>query len=226
MPAPLTERVAEILRDHPELNQTELGVIARVSKGLVSQWLTGAVKSMKDEAAQNLNARYGYALPWLLTGSGPKMDGRLTARDVDPEELQFHGKQIPVVGYVLGGDKGFFDEMGHATGHGEGYVTYPTKDPNTYALRVRGDSMRPRMKPGEYIVVMPNHDVTSGDEVVVRTTDGRVMVKKLGSRRHGIVELQSINESDFAPITLEESEIEKMHYVGGIAKDYLYRTSM
>lgn len=145
---------------------------------------------------------------------------------VEGEELPFEGKEHPVVGYVLGGDKGYYDEMAYATGHGEGYVTYPTRDKNTYALRVRGDSMRPRMQPGEYVVVAPNHAVTFGDEVVVRTKDGRVMVKKLGPKRGGVIELQSVNEIDHAPISVEEREVILMHYVAGVAKDYLYRTSM
>lgn len=224
----LAERVTEIFAEHPELQnrQTELAKVAGVGRAWVNQWISGLAKSMSYDAAKRINAAYGYSIDWLMDGIGPKGAPRLMASDVEPEELPIAGDQVPVVGYVMGGDRGFFDEPGYATGHGEGYVTYPTKDKNTYALRVRGDSMRPRAKPGEYVVVMPNQPVNSGDEVVVRTKDGRVMVKVLGPRRGGLVELQSINELDHPPITLEEHEIEKMHYVGGIAKDYLYRSSI
>lgn len=178
-------------------------------------------RGMGPKVARRFEEKLGLSRGWM---DAPHPVGG--GQDVEGEELPFGGEAIPVVGYVLGGDKGFFEETGHATGHGEGYVTYPTKDKGTYALRVRGDSMRPRIKPGEYIVVMPGHHVMAGDEVVVRTQDGRVMVKKLGMRRSDIVELQSINEADHPPITLEAREIVLMHYVGGIAKDYLYRTSI
>jgi hypothetical protein len=37
-----------------------------------------------------------------------------------------------------------------------GLRRYPSRDPNAYALRVKGDSMRPRIKPGEFVLVEPN----------------------------------------------------------------------
>lgn len=129
--------------------------------------------------------------------------------------------RVPVVGTAQLGDDGYWDELGFPTGHGDGFVNYPTRDKNAYALRVKGDSMRPRIKPGEFVVIEPNHPVAPGDEVLVTTTDGRSMVKVLQSRRNGMVELLSINE-DHRPITLDESQIEKIHAVSAILKASLY----
>lgn len=129
--------------------------------------------------------------------------------------------RVPVVGTAQLGDDGYWDELGFPTGHGDGFVNYPTRDKNAYALRVKGDSMRPRIKPGEFVVIEPNNPVTPGDEVLVTTTDGRSMVKVLQSRRNGMVELLSINE-DHRPITLDESQIEKIHAVSAILKASLY----
>ena len=135
---------------------------------------------------------------------------------VDP-----HTYRVPVVGTAQLGDDGFWHEYEYPTGHGEGYVVYPTKDPNCYAVRVKGDSMRPRIKPGEFVVIEPNTTINQGDEVLVRVRDGRKMIKILHSRRDGMVELYSVNEAH-RPITLDDQQIESMHFVAGILKASLY----
>jgi phage repressor protein C with HTH and peptisase S24 domain len=122
-----------------------------------------------------------------------------------------------VVGTARGGEDGYYVEIDYPTGHGDGYVSYPTKRTNAYAIRVRGDSMRPRIKPGEYVIIEPDVPCRPGDEVVVRTKAGRSMVKVLHSERNGFVELLSLND-DHKPITLDVNDIEFMHHVAGIAK--------
>ena len=128
---------------------------------------------------------------------------------------------VPVVGTAQLGDAGYWHELQYPVGHGDGFVRYPSRDPNVYALRVKGDSMRPRIKPGEFIVVEPAAATPAGEEVLVTTEDGRSMVKILGPRRDGMVELQSINE-DHRPITLDETQIKTMHFVAAIVKASRY----
>lgn len=161
-------------------------------------------------------------------GFGEKAARKLAGRaglpsnyfDVGPDD-EADEAGVPVVGTAQLGDDGYWLELDYPTGEGEGFIRYPTKDPNTYALRVKGDSMRPRIKPGEFVVIEPNHSVAPGEEVMVKTVDGRSMVKLLGWRRAGIVELQSVNE-DHRPITLDEKDIAVMHYVGAIVKPSWY----
>lgn len=149
--------------------------------------------------------------------------GRLTGgRKRKTDESDF--PSVPVVGTAQLGDDGYWHELDYPVGHGEGFITYPTRDKNAYALRVKGDSMRPRIKPGEFVVILPNHSIPPGEEVMVKTKDGRCMIKRLGARRGGLVELLSVNE-DHRPITLDEGQIEKLHYVAAIVKDDLYRTA-
>lgn len=69
MKAPLADRVKAIL-DEQKLKPIELAKAAGVTKGLVSQWLSGIAKSMGYEAAAKLNRKYGYDLVWLMKGEG------------------------------------------------------------------------------------------------------------------------------------------------------------
>lgn len=130
-------------------------------------------------------------------------------------------RPVPVVGTAQMGDDGFWLETEHPVGHGEGFVPYYSTDANAYALRLKGDSMRPRIKPGEFAVMEPSAAYGAGDEILVKVADGRRMVKILQSRRNGMVELYSINDAQ-KPITLDEAQVEAMHYVAGIVKPALF----
>lgn len=141
--------------------------------------------------------------------------------ELNEPEAEAYTVGVPVVGTAQLGDDGYWLELDYPAGHGEGFVRYPMKDPNTYALRVKGDSMWPRIKPGEFVVIEPNEPIVMGEEVMVQTTDGRSMIKLLVSRRGGLVELHSINGTH-KPITIEETKIAKIHFVGGILKSSLY----
>jgi phage repressor protein C with HTH and peptisase S24 domain len=66
------------------------------------------------------------------------------------------------------------------------------------------------------LVVQPATQVLPGHDVVVRTKDGRKMVKQLLYQRSGEVTLGSINQAH-KQLTLSVEQIESMHYVAAIA---------
>lgn len=128
--------------------------------------------------------------------------------------------RVPVVGEARLGDHGYFDATPYPNGS-DGWVKYPGAN-GTYALRCKGDSMRPRIKPGEFVVIEPNGRIQEGDEVVCQTTDGRRMIKILNRRfADKSVELTSVNDKH-EPITLDDDEIEHMHAVAAILKPSMY----
>ena len=133
-------------------------------------------------------------------------------------------KGIPVVGEVKGGDDGYLDELQYPVGHGESVVDYPTDDPSAYALRVRGDSMHPRYRAGEFIVVEPSIEPQTGDDVVVSLSDGRKLLKELNWRRDGEVQLLSVN-NHFGPLTLQESTVQFIHLVAGRVRRSAFKKS-
>lgn len=147
------------------------------------------------------------------------------AQAASEDVAEYHVPRVPVVGTAQLGEEGFHTELEYPVGHGDGFIAYPSSDANAYALQVKGDSMRPRIKHGEFVLVEPNTKPQAGEEVLVRTTDGRVMVKVLDFRRDGVVQLSSINEAH-RPITLDESQIERLHYVAAIVKPARYYKSL
>lgn len=101
-------------------------------------------------------------------------------------------------------------------------ILWASRDRNAYALRCVGDSMSPRIKHGEFVIVEPNHTIVAGDEVLVRTEDGRSMIKVFLYERDDRIHLDSINNG-YGQMTIDKNQIIKFHYVAGIAKQALLR---
>jgi phage repressor protein C with HTH and peptisase S24 domain len=108
------------------------------------------------------------------------------------------GKQVPqavpLIGFAEAGAGGYFDDGGFPVGKGWEEVPFPqVNDPHAYALEISGDSMKPAYRDGDVIVVSPAANVRRGDRVVVKTTDGEVMVKELRRKTTKSIELRSLN---------------------------------
>ncbi len=124
---------------------------------------------------------------------------------------------MPVVGNAQLGNEGYFEALDFPPGHGDGYLNIHSDDPDAYGLKVTGDSMIPRIKNGEFVLIEPNKNYYSGDEVMVRTASGRTMIKEFIYLRDGMYRLDSVN-AEHAPIHIAESEVMEIHLVGGILK--------
>lgn len=125
--------------------------------------------------------------------------------------------RVPVVGYAQLGNEGFFEALDFPVGHGDGYLNIHSDDPEAYGLKVTGDSMLPRIKNGEFVLIEPNKSFYSGDEVMVRTSAGRTMIKEFIYLRDGMYRLDSVN-AEHPPIHIAESDVMEIHLVGGILK--------
>jgi phage repressor protein C with HTH and peptisase S24 domain len=122
--------------------------------------------------------------------------------------------RIPVVGHIRGGDDGYLEELEYPAGYGDGHIEYWTKDPQAFALRIKGDSMHPRYRAGEYAVVTPGIEASPGMDVAVKLTNGKKLLKQLNWVRGDEIQLLSINNG-YAPMTIPMNEIESIHRVAG-----------
>lgn len=192
--------------------------------------------SVRSKYAAPLAAALGASLEDLLQGEvvfnemlNEMHAGNFVVREPHSERATYfatsRSARVPVVGTAQLGDDGYWLEMGFPTGAGDGWVSYPSRDPNAYAVRCKGDSMRPRIKPGEFVVVEPNRKYAPGDEVLVKDRWGRVMVKVFDFQRGGAIQVSSVNE-DHRPITLELAAIDCVHYVAAIIKPSMYYESL
>lgn len=192
-----------------KLSQKDLADHAGVTPQAVTKWLNGG--NIEDDTlvlvADLIGMKPGDLFA-IKMGIGAKRGTALKEPASEP-------RGIPVVGTTQGGPDHEWVEMGYPAGFGDEYITMTSRDPHAYALRVRGNSMSPRIREGEVILVEPTTTAEAGDDVVVRTVDGQVMVKTLVSTRNGETILDSIAK-DYDRIVLRQEKIEWMHPVMGV----------
>jgi phage repressor protein C with HTH and peptisase S24 domain len=117
-------------------------------------------------------------------------------------------QSVPLLGFAQAGAAGYFDDGGHPSGKGWDEVGLPAvSDEHAYALEISGDAMRPAYRDGDVIIVSPGTPIRRGDRVVVKTTDGEVMVKELKRRTAKTLELQSLHPNH-VDRTLATSDVE------------------
>lgn len=191
-------------RKELKLTQDTLAKRIGVNRVTVTGWESGDYKP-GGENLQALAAALSCNPNWLLEGG-----------DID-ENITYVGKVrpglVPVVGDAVLGVDGMIDMVEYRGG----WLKIYSDDPNAYGLRVRGDSMWPRIQSGEFVLIEPGTSVHSGDEVFVRTADGHNMIKVLNYTRDGGYQFTSINQ-DHRPITLPQNAVLKVEYVAGILK--------
>lgn len=118
---------------------------------------------------------------------------------------------VPVIGKSMGGlpDRMFTDEGRPINGHDD-YADIYSSDPKAFAVQVDGNSMFPRFRNGEYALVEPDTAPEVEDDVLVKITDGKVMLKRLISLRGGVT-LGSYNDQNI--YTFPHEEIVWLYYV-------------
>lgn len=186
-------------------NVTKAGLarLAEVSPQAVNNWFKRG--EIGKTAAIKIAASTGLSLSWIL------------GEDSGSDSIEVVGGArdgvIPVIGDAVLGMDGLIDMMEfHA-----GWLQIYSSDNRAYGVRVRGDSMWPRIQSGEFVVIEPNTKVHPGDEVFIRTADGHNMIKILNFTRDGDYQFTSIN-NDHKPITMPPSNVVKIHFVSGIIK--------
>lgn len=201
------------------LSQEALGERLGRTKGNVSGWENGRHQPSFEQLIQ-ISRETKHPLPeeWRLLGAQPLQSSNSdTSAHVNTEEetQDVSVRYIPLVGIGTGGPDGYINVDDYPVGHGDGEVLAPTKDPRAYAIRVRGDSMRPRIRSGEFVVAEPSLEAQPGQDVVVKLKNGQTMVKELLYVRTDEIRLGSVND-DVAPLTIPLLDVEYIHPIAAI----------
>lgn len=200
-------------REEMGLSQAQFGdLCGGWGQTRVSGYETGRNEPSLDDFGRMADV-LGKPVPWLMALTDTSTNFLVRQNGGVP----YGGsRMVPIIGNVIAtpDTDGFFDDMGFPPGAGEGFVAWGTTNPHAYAVRVKGDSMYPRYRPGEILIIDPGAAVVPGEDVIVKTTDGRKMVKRLLFQRTSEIELGSINEAH-RPITIDMERVESIQVVAG-----------
>lgn len=188
--------------------QAKLAEASGLSEGRVSQ-LLDANQSFGERSAKNLAEKLGLAERYFEEGFGSS--GHMNVQsNVEPALELKKARRVPITGSVRGGDDGYLVQDTVP----DGWVEYWTGDPQAFALRIKGDSMHPRYRAGEFVVITPSVEAQPGRDVVVKLTNGKCLLKQLNWERNDEIQLLSINNG-YAPMTIPRDEVECICRVAG-----------
>lgn len=196
----------------------------RKKKGLTILQLATAINSDVGNISRLERNIQGYSentLVKIAEALGVSVADLFSENTTQPDEIEYIGTvpsgMVQVRGEAFLGVDGAVDMI---EAH-NGWLKIYSDDKDAYGLKVKGDSMWPRIQSGEFVVVEPNTTVRSGDEVFVRTVEGHNMIKIFSKTRDGDYQFSSINNSH-KPITLSPDQVDTMHYVSAIVKPIKY----
>ncbi|MCD6006872.1 XRE family transcriptional regulator [Halomonas sp. IOP_31] len=154
------------------LTQTELGRMVGVKQATISDLEKGASRSSAYlvQIARACNV----STDWLATGKGEMIElqepiATYTSGEVAPGPAML--SQVPEISWVQAGS---FTEICFVDLDPESTNWYPRPPncgPNTYALKVVGESMLDKYPPGRIIFVDPDVPAESGDDVIAIMTE-------------------------------------------------------
>lgn len=197
------ERLREA-RENKEMDQVTLADKAGVVARTLQRWEKG--EQVPDGVSiTRLAKATGVQASWLLTG-----DGDMYAVPSRPENMYvLPGSSrrrnrlvdLPLISAVPAGKVATLFHPDYA----EDYVTVDDiKDPQAFALKVKGNSMATRIEDGDVVVVSPQQEARSGDVCVVRV-NGEDTLKKVKFEGN-YIHLIPFNP-EFDPVVVKRREV-------------------
>jgi repressor LexA len=198
-----------------ELDQADLAAKIDVATRTVQRWEKG--EQVPDSNYLMRIAKATGVIPhWLLTGEGEPYATPGAHAKVIPIPTSRYRKvdliSLPLLASVPGGVPNLIFHPDHV----ERYITVDdVRDPNAFALEVKGNSMAPRIEDGDIIVVSPKLETRSGDICVVRVQEEDT-VKRVKVEEQ-FVHLIPLNP-EFEPMAVRKRDVTFMWRVVKVIK--------
>lgn len=192
-------------RENKEMDQAALAEKTGVVTRTLQRWEKG--EQVPDGIAITKIAKATNVQPtWLLTGEGDMYPSlarpdNVYALPAAHQRRRMRLAELPLVSSVPAGKVATMFHPDYV----DNYVTVDdVKDPGAFALKVKGNSMAPRIEDGDIVVVSPQAEARTGDICVVRVNEEDTLkkVKFEGNYIH----LVPLNP-EFEPVTVKKKDV-------------------
>lgn len=183
------------LRNEKKINQRELANFLKVAPSTISMYESGQ-REPNFEVLESLADFFNVDLNYLL-GKSDKTT-KLMIEDSQPPQ----GLKIPVLGTVAAGIP--ISAVEDILDYEEVPQSWENQG-EFFALKIKGDSMEPRMESGDVVIVKQQSDANSGDTVIVLVNGDDATCKRLQKTDNGIM-LVSTNPK-YPPMFYSDEDI-------------------
>ncbi|MBN1290556.1 MAG: helix-turn-helix domain-containing protein [Candidatus Latescibacteria bacterium] len=184
----LKDRLTYLMERRSIANAAELSRMTGLTQVAIRNYMRG-IKVPNAQALVKLSRALTTTADYLLTGSPKRPD------------------RIPLLSKIPGGNPVEWSDGEYPAGFGEEFIDRgDITDPNAFALIVDGDSMSPRIKSGDVVIISPNTPVTNRSIAAVSLNEGTRTLKTILFLKNGKVLLKPENEQ-YEPLLLDENDI-------------------
>lgn len=154
----------KLLRNQKHLSQAQLAKEIGVSSSTIAMWESGEREPKNYETLEIIADFFNVNMELLLTGT------------IAPTRIPVLEKVV--AGIPLGAIEDIIDyeEIPHSM----------AKSGDYFALQIKGDSMEPRIKEGDVVIVRKQPDVESGEVAIVLVNGDEATIKKVQKFNGGI----------------------------------------
>ena len=181
------------------MSQKDLSGKIGVSRSTLAMWETGGSQPDNDSLKKLANI-LNVSIDYLL------------GRD---ESVKSNAIKIPVLGRVVAGipieaieDILDYEEISREMAESGDY----------FALSIKGDSMEPRMKEGDVVIVRKQPDADTGDIAIVLVNGDEATIKKIKKQNDGISLIPSNPKYDIMFYTNSEIETKPVNIIGKVVE--------
>lgn len=184
------------LRKKRCMTMKELGAVVGLAESTISQYETGK-REPDNETLLRLGEFFNTSVDYLL--------GRETATDGPPESSVPGSKWIPVIGTIPAGTP--IEAIEEILDYEE--IT-PQMDSQGehFALKIKGQSMEPKISNGDVVIVRKQDDCENGEIGVVLVNGDEATVKRIKKRPEGLMLIP--NNPAYEPMFYSNEEIENL----------------
>jgi repressor LexA len=169
------------------------------------------------ESAEAENQKWRHIAKNLIDkkGDANRLTELLAESDLNIEQEKLPlapGRLVPVINKVSAGYPTDFNDLDYPVGIADDYIRCPDlHDPNTFAVRVVGDSMEPKFHEGDIVIFSPATEVQNGDDCFVRfAMPHETTFKRVFFESDNKIRLQPRNEK-YSPTIVDGKRINGLY---------------
>lgn len=188
------------LRKKSNLSQADLGKIMGAAQNTISNW-ENENRKIDTDSLKFLANYFNVSVDYLLGRTDEKNPPIMFEGGLNPPKST-GGVWVPVLGQVPAGTP--IEAIEDILDYEEITMEMAARG-EIAALKVRGDSMEPRIKDGDVVIVRRQPDAETGDTVVVFVNGDDATIKKFKKRPEGIMLIP--NNPAFEPMFFNNKQI-------------------
>ena len=184
------------LRKKRCMTMKELGAVVGLAESTISQYETGK-REPDNETLLRLGEFFNTSVDYLL--------GREIIADSPPEPSVPGSKWIPVIGTIPAGTP--VEAIEEILDY-EDITPQMASQGEHFALKIKGQSMEPKISDGDVVIVRKQDDCENGEIAVALVNGDEATVKRIKKRPEGLMLIP--NNPAYEPMFYSNAEIESL----------------